>query len=81
MRIDRSQRIIRRIISQFKSLRLSMDMSHETLAKKSGVTRAAISHIESGKRKPSLNMSLKLAEALDRELSEIVRDAEKDEEK
>lgn len=80
MRNDRPTRIITRVIKQFKLLRLLREMSHEELAQKSGVTRPAISHIEGGKRKPSLLMSLKIAEALGQELSEMLREAE-DEEK
>ena len=76
MKNNRPERIIGRIIEQFKVLRLERDMSHEDLAQKSGVTRPAISHIEGGKRKPSLLMSLKLAQALGKELSEILREAE-----
>lgn len=79
MKNDRPVRIIKRITDQFKVLRLAHNMSHEDLAKKSGVTRPAISHIEGGKRKPSLLMSLKLAEALGQKLSEIIRDAEEQE--
>lgn len=56
-------------------------MSHDELARKSGVTRPAISHIESGKRKPSLLMSLKLADALGKRLSDILYDAENKENK
>lgn len=78
---DRPERIIKRIVHQFKTLRHASGMSHEELAKKSGVTRPAISHIESGKRKPSLHMSLKMAEALGKELSEILREAEQNEER
>lgn len=78
---NRPERIIEKIIEQFKTLRQLRGMSHEDLAIKSGVTRPAISHIEGGKRKPSLLLSLKLAEALGTELSDILRDAEKSEEK
>ncbi len=76
MKLRRHERVISHIITQLKELRLDNNMSHNQLAKKSGVTRPAISHIESGKRKPSLMMSLKLAEALGKELSEIIREAE-----
>lgn len=81
MKNSKSERIFLRIIQQFKVLRLSHGMSHEDLATKSGVTRPAVSHIEGGKRKPSLLMSLKLAEALGEKLSNIIREAEALEEK
>lgn len=79
MKTNHPERIVHKIISQFKALRLARNMSHEELAQRSGVTRPAISHIESGKRKPSLLMSLKLAESLGKNLSDILREAEKEE--
>lgn len=75
----RPERLVSRIIMLFKAARLEAGMSHEDLAKKSGVTRPAISHIESGRRRPSLLMSLRLAEALGKNLSDIIREAEKQE--
>jgi len=60
-----------------KLLRVGRGVSHEALARKAGVTRSAISHIESGKRKPSLLVALSIAEALDTELSDILLKAEK----
>jgi DNA-binding XRE family transcriptional regulator len=68
--------IFLRTIEQFKSLRIEQGVSHSRLAEKTGVSRPAISHIESGKRKPSLLLSLKLAKALQTKLSDIVRKAE-----
>lgn len=79
MKKDRPERIIKKIVKRFKERRLSQGLSHEVLAEKSGVTRPAVSHIESGRRKPSLLMSLKLAEALNERLSDIVHDAENSE--
>lgn len=72
----RPERLITLVIEQFKTMRLAQGMSHEVLARKTGVTRPAISHIESGKRKPSLHMSLKLAKALNHNLSDIIYQAE-----
>lgn len=72
----RPERIIKRLVLQFKQARLELGLSHDGLAKKSGVTRAAISHIEGGRRKPSLFMALKLSQALNKELSEMLIIAE-----
>ncbi len=79
MKKDKADRIFANIIQQFRSLRLEQGLSHESLAKKTGITRPAISHIESGKRRPSLLLSLKLALALDKKLSDVVRNAEESE--
>lgn len=72
------EHIFAKIITKFKDLRLERAMSHDDVAQKSGVTRPAISHIEGGKRKPSLLTALKIADALGKNLSEIIRDAEHD---
>jgi putative molybdopterin biosynthesis protein len=81
MKNDKPLLIVTKLIDQFKDLRLKHNMSHEDLAQKSGVTRPAISHIEGGKRKPSLLLSIKIAEALGKDLSEMLRQAENDPEK
>ena len=70
-------KILEEAVKQLKLLRISQGISHETLARKAGVTRSAISHIESGKRKPSLLVALSIAEALGTELSEILSKVEK----
>lgn len=77
---DSAEYIVKKIVKQLKLLRLAQGMSHEVLAQKTGITRPAISHIENGKRKPSLLLSIKLANALDKQLSEILHQAETDDE-
>ncbi len=52
-------------------------ISHEKLAAKAGISRTAISHLESGQRQPTLYISIKLAHALDMSFSELVKQAEK----
>jgi DNA-binding XRE family transcriptional regulator len=69
--------IVKETARQLKSLRLKRGMSHEALAQRAGVTRPAISHIEAGKRKPSLLLTLKICQALGIRLSEILRGVEK----
>ncbi len=56
---------------------MAKGLSHTALAKKIGMTRPAISHIESDKRRPSLQAALRIAEGLGKNLSEIVRVAER----
>jgi transcriptional regulator with XRE-family HTH domain len=43
----------------------TLDMTQEKLARKSGVTRSAITHYLAGRRVPSLSQFAKLAEALE----------------
>jgi len=60
------------IVEMFKRIRIERKLSHDLLAKRAGISRAAISHIESGKRSPTLLVCLKIAHALGVELSDII---------
>lgn len=74
---DKTTLIFKHVIDQFKELRIAKGLSHTALAKKIGMTRPAISHIEKNKRKPSLMAALRVAQGLEKNLSDIVRKAEK----
>lgn len=74
---DKTIQVFENIIDQFKALRLAKGMSHTALAKKIGMTRPAISHIENNKRKPSLLAAVRIATGLGKNLSDIVRAAER----
>jgi len=74
----RAELTLAHVIQHLKAHRLEQHLSHETLSKMAGISRAALSHIENGKRKPSLLVSLRLAKALGIELSEILKQAESD---
>lgn len=74
---DKSKAIFENIIEQFTVLRIAKGMSHSELAKKIGMTRPAISHIENDRRKPSLVAAIRIAHGLGKNLSEIVRVAER----
>jgi transcriptional regulator with XRE-family HTH domain len=65
-----------KIIKALTEARKSSGLSHEALAKKTGISRPAISFIESGKRKPTLYSCIRLAEALDIKLGNILIDSE-----
>jgi transcriptional regulator with XRE-family HTH domain len=56
--------------------RLSMGISQEELARRSSLHRTYISDVERGSRSVSLITLCKLAEALQTEVSHLVRDAE-----
>jgi DNA-binding XRE family transcriptional regulator len=57
--------------------RKKLGLSHEKLAALAGIHRTAISHIENRRRNPTLLICLKLAQALNCSLSEILGMAEK----
>lgn len=71
--VDRAERMQVKIVSALKDLRRQRKISHDVLAHRAGVTRSAISHIESGRRNPSLSTCLRLAQGLEVDLSEILR--------
>ncbi len=77
MHTNRAETIIRSLAKQLAVLRKKLGLSHEVLAARAGVTRAAISFIESGKRRPTLLILLKLAHAMDADLSSLLRKAER----
>ena len=81
MRNYKAETIILSLAGHISALRKKLGLSHEALASKAGVTRAAISFIESGKRKPTLLILLKLANAMDADLSGLLRKAERNLEK
>lgn len=74
---DRAELLLVAIVQKLKELRQQNKLSHDRLAQKAGITRPAISHIEKGKRRPSLMVCLRLAQALDIELSDIIKSSEK----
>ncbi len=76
MRKGRPVRVVKESVKRLKQLRLEKGLSHETLAEKAGVSRPAISHIEAGKRLPSLLVALSAAQALEIELSEVLSKVE-----
>jgi len=77
MRNDYAESILTGVVKALKDARLKKGLSHESLAQKAGITRPAISHIENGKRKPTLLICLKIAQALDLKLWQLIKKAEK----
>lgn len=71
--VKEAAKTVKDTVKRFKALRLSGGLSHEALAQRAGVTRAAISLIESGKRRPSLLVALRIAAALDTNLSTVLK--------
>ena len=61
-----------KIVSRLKERRIEQDLSHQTLADKAGVNRSTISRIESREREPTLINVVKIAHALNYELSELM---------
>lgn len=77
MRDKASEQLIEKVVGEFTRLRKEQELSHETLAKKVGVSRPAISFIESGKRVPTILTCAKISKALGVRLSDILSKFEK----
>lgn len=76
MKKDAPESIMRDVIGQLSELRKKNGLSCQLLASRAGISRAAISHLENGRRKPSLMLALKLSAALNVELSDLLKKAE-----
>ena len=51
-------------------------LSHERLAEKAGLTRQAVSHLEGPDSNPTVTSLLKLADALEMDLSDLIKRVE-----
>jgi DNA-binding XRE family transcriptional regulator len=77
MKNDHADTTLKLVVKALADARKAQGLSHDAVAQKAGVTRPAISHIEGGKRKPSLLVCLKIAKALDLKLWELLKKFEK----
>ena len=69
--------IIAELVRHLKVLRLRKGLSHNKLSLLAGITRPAVSQIESGKRIPTMLLCLKIARALGKNLSDILAKCER----
>lgn len=51
--------------------RVNLKMTQEELAKEVGVNRSFISKVENGVKKPSMDLTIKIAKALDLDLNDL----------
>lgn len=58
-------------MNKITNLRKEKNITQEELALKVGITRAYLSNLENGKYKPSLNVALKIAGALESAVEKI----------
>lgn len=65
------------VVDALTKARKDQGMSHDKLANATGLSRPAISLIESGKRQPTLLTCIKIATALGLSLGELLIKAEK----
>ena len=77
MRDKASELLIEKVVNEFTRLRKEQGLSHDALAEKVGVTRPAISLIESHQRQPRLLTCAKIAAALGVRLADVIDKFEK----
>lgn len=75
MRNHRAEQITKNLTALMLAERKKQGISHQTLADAAGVHRSTISLIETGKRIPTILVCLKLAMALDVNLSALIKKA------
>lgn len=77
MRDKESEKLAAKIISELMQVRKERSVSHEKLAKMTGLSRATISFVENHKRNPTLVTCLKIAKALDVDLAKVISKSQK----
>jgi transcriptional regulator with XRE-family HTH domain len=73
-----SQTECRKIIQLLQEERERQGLSKYAIAQKSGLSQQAVGYMEKGHRIPSLETVLRVAKAMDMNLSEIIKRAEKE---
>lgn len=73
-----AEEFAKKMADTLKQERLKRGISHEQLATACGLTRPAISHIESGKRVPSIQNVYRIVTAMDMTMGEFIGLVESD---
>lgn len=69
--------ITENLAAVFKHIRQQKGLTHQAVADRAGVHRSTVSLIESGKIVPTILVCIKLAQALDTDVKDLLRHAEK----
>lgn len=77
MRDRISERVLTEAVAQLAATRKKKGLSYQGLAEISGIHRTSISLMERGKLSPTLLVCLKLARALDVDLADLIKKAQK----
>jgi transcriptional regulator with XRE-family HTH domain len=75
LNLEKSLKFSRAVVSAIQTARKSQGLSQQRLAEMAGISRSAVTMIESGARNPTLFVCHALAESLDLDLSELIREA------
>jgi transcriptional regulator with XRE-family HTH domain len=74
LNLEKSLKFSRAVVLAIQIARKTKGMSQQRLAEAAGISRSAVTMIESGARNPTLYICHALAEALDIDLSALVRE-------
>lgn len=77
MRDKGPEMLTKNVVNELTRLRKAQALSHDKIAEATGLSRAAISYIESHKRSPTLLTCAKISRALGVRLADIVDQFEK----
>lgn len=73
--IDLSRRVALQVAQSLRDERIRQRVSMDQLAAKSGLSQPMISYVERGLRNPTLDTLLRIAAALDVDLSKLLQQA------
>ena len=73
MKNRNAKKITLKLLDEFEKIRKQKGLSHEKLAALAGVNRSTISLLESKKRIPTIITCLKIAEALEVSLADLLK--------
>ena len=77
MRSKFSENVVNFVVQELSAIRKQKNVSHENVAKLTGLHRSTISLIESRKREPTLLTLLRISHALETDLGALITRAEK----
>lgn len=71
-----SEKLVERVLVQLAARRVQLGMTQEDLALRAGIDRSHVGLLEKNLRSPSLEVALRLAQALNLSLAEVLRENE-----
>lgn len=75
MKIDDANKISDNVVALLKAERIRQGMSQYKLAKECGLSKTSVAYIERNENKPTLSTLIRIANALDIDLSEYLKKA------
>ena len=76
-KLERAEQVNAKVVKALGRLRVEQGLSHQELANRAGVTRSYIGLLEKGKRRPTLEVALRLSWALGTTLSSLLAESER----